>query len=267
MKPGIFQIRGQMGLARLLAVAVLLVALGAGLAMGERSRKGDLIISLDGNVLPLTLPRDRPAPIAIHLEGGLHRVGGGLLPRATRVELGLPAQGVLSTRGLPTCSQRRLRDTKPPEALTACRGALIGRGRLKAQVRIPQQDPFTISARLLAFNGRQGGRRAVILHGYAPSPPTVVVLPFYLSRRPGRFGLVLTANLPRALGPWPRFADFEMILNRRYSYRGKKRSYLSASCPIPPRNTAGFFSLAKMKLTFADGRRISTGIARSCRAR
>jgi hypothetical protein len=267
VKPALSQLRRGRGFSRLLAVAALLIVLGTGLAMGERSRKGDLIVALDGKISPLALPRDRPAPVAIHLAGGLNKVGGGLLPRVTQIELGLPAQGVLSTRGLPTCSQRRLRDTKPPEALAACREALIGRGRLGAQIHIPHQEPFTISARLLAFNGRQGGRRMVILHGYAANPPTVVVLPFYLSRQPGRFGLALTANLPRALGPWPRFADFEMTLNRRYSYRGKPRSYLSASCPIPPRNTAGFFSLAKMNLTLADGRRIGTGIARSCRAR
>ncbi len=267
MKPEIFQLRRRLSLPRLLAVAALLIALGSGLAMGERSRKGDLIIALNGEISPLALPRERPAPIAIHLEGGLREVGGGLLPRVTRIELGLPAQGVLSTRGLPTCSQRRLRDAKPPEALAACREALIGRGRLGAQIRVPHQEPFTISARMLAFNGRQGGRRLVILHGYAANPPTVVVLPFHLSRQPGRFGLVLTANLPRSLGPWPRFADFEMTLGRRWSYRGTPRSYLSASCPIPRRNTAGFFSLARMSLTIADGRRISTGIARSCRAR
>jgi len=252
---------------RLLAVSILLVSLGSGLAAGERSRKGDLIVSLDGAISPLALPRDRAAPIAVHLRGGLQRVGGELLPRVTRVELGLPAQGVLSTKGLPTCSQRLLRDAKPGEALAVCRTALIGRGRLEAQIRIPRQEPFTISARLLAFNGRAGKRRAAILHAYAPQPPTVVVLPFYVSRQPGRFGISLTANLPRALGPWPRFADFELTLTRRYLFQGERRSYLSASCPIPERNTAGFFSLAKMTLTLANGRGISTGIARSCRAR
>ena len=45
-----------------------------------------------------------------------------------------------------------------------------------------------------------------------------------------------------------------MTLSRRYSYRGRARSYLSASCPIPPRFTAGFFSFAKASFTLAGGR-------------
>jgi hypothetical protein len=250
-----------------LAALALLAGLGAALAQGERSQRGDLIVSLDGGLVPLKLPRDRPAPVAIHLEGGLQTADGSLLPRVTRIELGLPGQGVLSTRGLPTCSPGRLRNTKPPEALAACGPALVGRGRLEAQVVVPQQDPFTIRAHLLAFNGRVGGRRAILLHSFAASPPTVAVVPFLIRPGSGRFGTALVTDLPAALGPWPHFAHFEITLSRRYSYRGQSRSYLSASCPIPPRFTAGFFSFARTTLTLAGGRTVGTGIARGCRAR
>jgi hypothetical protein len=261
--PGRATARGLLTLAAL----ALLAALGAGLAQGERSQQGNLIVSLDGGLSPLRLPRDRPAPVAIHLEGGLQTADGSLLPRVTRIQLGLPGQGVLSTRGLPACSQRRLRNTRPPEALAACRPALIGRGRLEAEVVVPKQAPFTIQARLLAFNGRVGGHRAVLLHSFAADPPTVAVVPFLIQPGSGRFGTTLVADLPAALGPWPHFAHFEMTLSRRYAYRGRSRSYLSASCPIPPRFTAGFFSFARATLTLAGGRTIGTGIARGCRAR
>ncbi len=250
-----------------LAALALVCGLAASLARGERSQKGNLIVFLDGGLSPLKLPRDRPAPVAVHLKGGLQAADGKLLPRVTRIELGLPAQGIVSTRGLPTCSQRQLRNAKPPEALAACRAALVGHGRLDAQVKLPQQAPFTIHTRLLAFNGRVGGRRAVLLHAYAADPPTVAVLPVLLRQGSGRFGLTLVADLPRALGPWPRFADFDLTLSRRYSYRGERRSYLSASCPIPRRFTSGFFSFARAGLTLAGGREIGTSIARSCRGR
>lgn len=250
----------------MLGALALLAALGAALASGERTQRGNLIVSLDGGLAPLQLPRDVLAPVSIHLEGGLQTADRSLLPRVTRIELGLPAQGVLSTRGLPTCAQRRIRNAKPPEALAACRPALVGRGRLEAQVRVPNQAPFTIHTRLLAFNGRASGRRAVILHAFAASPPTVAVLPLVLRRGSGRFGLALVANLSPALGPWPHFAHFEITLSRRYSYRGRSRSYLSASCPVPPRFTGGLFSFAQAKLTLAGGRQLGTGIARGCRA-
>ncbi len=258
---------GRVAAAALAAAGLLLLWQGmGGLARGERTQHGNLIVTLDGALSPLKLPRDRPAPVTVRLGGGLQTADGSLLPRVTRVELGLPGEGVLSTRGLPRCSERQLRNATTEKALAACRGALVGSGRIEADVLLPNQDPFTIRAELLAFNGRAGGRRAVLLHSFAAQPPTVVVLPFVVERGTGRFGTALVADLPPSLGPWPHFARFEMTLSRRYLYRGRPRSYLSATCPIPPRFTAGFFSFARASYLLADGRRVSTAIARGCRA-
>jgi hypothetical protein len=250
-----------------LLAPLALFVLGPGLAQGERAQRGDLIVSLDGGLAPLKLPRDRAVPVAVRLEGGLRTDDRSPLPRVTRIELGLPGRAIISTRGLPICPQRLLRNAKPAEARVTCGAALIGHGVLEAQISVPSQDPFLLRARMLAFNGRVGGHRAVLLHAFTSNPPTVAVVPFLIRAGSGRFGTSLTANLSRALGPWPRFARFEMTLSRRYLFRGKPRSYLSASCPIPPRLTAGFFSLARVSLSLADGRRLGTGIARSCRAR
>jgi len=246
---------------------VLFAGVTATAASGERTQKGNLIVSLDGGLSPLALPRDRPAPVSVHLEGGLQTSDRAPLPRVTRIELGLPSQGVLSTRGLPRCPSRLLRNAKPPEALEACRDALVGKGRLEAQVALPNQGAFPVEAGVLAFNARIDGRRAVLLHAYTANPPTVSVLPLRLQRGGGRFGLAMVGNLSPALGPWPRLRHFDLTLFRRYSYGDSRRSYLSASCPIPKSFTAGFFSFAKVTFGLADGRRIGTGIARSCRAR
>jgi hypothetical protein len=256
------------GLAALLAAVALLAAALAGPAQGERKQRANVIVSLDGGVSPLRLPRGRPAPVALHLDGGLRTADGSLLPRVTTVQIALPTQGVLSTAGLPTCSSRRLRYARPPQALAACRPALVGRGTLEAKVLLPGQGPFTIHARLLFFNGRTGGgRRAVLLHAYAPTPPIVVVVPFVLRHLRGDFGAALVGRLPGALGPWPRFAHFEMTLGRRYRHRGRRRSFLSASCPIPPRFTAGFFGLARSTYTLVGGHHLGVEIVRGCRGR
>lgn len=259
----------RVGRGALLAMVVLagLGVMLAGLARAERNQRGNLIVSLDGGLAPLKLPRDRPAPVAVRLEGGLRTADGATLPRVTRVELGLPTPATLNTRGLPLCSPRRLRDATATEALDACRPALVGRGRLEADVLLPNQPPFAIRAGLLAFNGRVGGSKAVVLHAFAADPPTVVVLPFRVRSGAGRFGTTLVAELSPALGPWPHFAHFEVTLSRRYSYGGRERSYISASCPAPPRFTAGFFSFARTEFTLAGGRRLGTAITRGCRAR
>lgn len=238
----------------------------ATLAQGERSQYGTLIVSLDGRLSPLTLPRERSAPVAVGLRGRLQTADGSPLPRVTEVQLGLPQQGVLSTRGLPTCTRRELVATSSISALRICREALVGYGRVDLTVQLPHQKPFPVRTHLLAFNARIGKRRAVFLHVYTPRPPFSVVLPFALRRGSGRFGMTLAAKLP-VLGKWARVAEFEMTLSRRYAYRGHRRSYLSASCPIPRRFTAGFFSFARVAYRLAGGRQVSTAIARSCRAR
>jgi hypothetical protein len=251
-----------------LVLALLLAGgLAAAVAHGERSQRGNLIVSLDGHFSPLALPRDRPAPVAVQLRAGLETEDRSILPRVTKVELGIPGQGKITTRGLPTCTPRRIRDATTAKALEACGPALIGTGRMIAQVKIPNQPPFQVHARLLAFNGKVGDHRAVIVHGISTQPPTAVVLPFVIKLRPGRFGTVLVAHVPATLGPWPRFARFEMNLYRRYAYRGEQLSYLSAYCPIPKNVTAGFSSFAKATFTLDEGARISTEITRSCRAR
>jgi len=255
-----------MGAAAALA-ALTLVTGTAGRAIGEQTQRGDLVSSLDGELRPLTLPRDHPAPIAVHLEGRLRTASGALLPRVTKLEIGLPAQGVLSTRGLPVCPPRRIHDTRTGEALAACGPALVGRGRLDAVVALPNQGPFPVRARLLAFNSRIGKRRAVLLHAGSGDPPTSAVLPMLIRPGAGRFGTALVGRVSAALGPWPRLRRFEITLFRRYEYRGRQRSYLSASCPLPPALTAGFFSFARTSYGFAGGARIATGIARGCRAR
>jgi hypothetical protein len=254
------------GVAVLLGLA-LLATLGTGAALGERSQHGNLIVSLDGELSPLRLPRDRPAPVAVHLEGGLKTADGAALPRVTKIELGLPAQVVVDTRGFPSCGLRRLRDADPSRARALCGGALVGRGHLRAEVHLPNQDPFQLRASLLAFNGRdRTGHRAVILYAVAGRPPAVVALPLVFGPGDGRFGSVLKADLPPNLGLWPHVSNFELTLSRRVVSSHRRHSFLSASCPVPGNFTAGFFSFASVRFTLAGGRRVGTAIARGCRA-
>lgn len=254
----------------LLALALLAVPVltQAELAGGEQTQRGKVISYLSGELRPLLLPRERAAPIAVHFVGGLRTSDGSLLPRVTRIELGLAEQGVLTTRGLPLCDLRRLRHTRAGEALAACGPALVGRGHLLATVPLPgQEEPLTMRARLLAFNARVRGRRAILLHASSRNPPTSAVLPLWIARGSGRFGVSLVGQLEPALGPLPRLARFELTLGRRYRYRGEQKSYLGASCPLPPRFRAGFFSFARASYRFAGGGAMSTAIARGCRAR
>jgi hypothetical protein len=252
----------------LLVSAVALLVLMPGPAVGERTQRGNLIVAVNGNVSPLRLPRDHPAPVALSIDGRVRTADGSPLPRLTRISLSLAGHGLLFTRGLPVCPRARIRNADSRQALARCRSALVGRGELHAVAFIPHQDPFPIHSSLLAFNGRTArGGPAVWVHAFVGSPPASVVLPFVVRRGTGTLRTVLTMKVPRSVGTLPHLAGFQLILSRRFPYRGVPRSYLSAFCPAPKGFTAGFLSLARATYAFADGRRLHVEAVRSCRSR
>lgn len=244
------------------------LAIAAAPADGERTQRGNLIVAVNGGISPLRLPRNRPAPVAITLAGSIATADGSPLPRAQRIELALAGRGLLDTRGLAVCPRGRLRNADGRQALERCSGSLVGHGSLEAQVVVPHQAPIAVRGSLLAFNGRTAkGGRAVWVHVFAADPPVSIVLPFVVRRRPGGFRTALVATVPRSVGSLTHLAGFRITLARRFTYRGVRRSYISASCPVPPALTAGFLSFASATYSFADGRRLTVDAVRSCRAR
>ena len=252
----------------LLVGAALPLTLSAGRAGAERTQRGHLIVAVGGGISPLRLPRHRPAPVALRIGGRIQTDDGSPLPRIKRVRLAISGRGVLDTRGLPVCPRARLRTADNRQALARCGSALVGRGSLQAEVFVPHQAPFPIHSALLAFNGRTDhGGPAVWVHAFAGSPPISIVLPFLVHRRGRHLSTVLSATVPRSLGSLPHLAGFQITFDRRFRYRDRTRSYLSASCPVPSGFTAGFLAFAKATYSFADGRRLGIEAVRSCRAR
>jgi hypothetical protein len=227
-----------------------------------------VVVSLDGSIAPRSLPRHRPAPISVLLEGTVRGEGGKLPPRLDRIELAFGARGGLDATGLPRCPRSRLRNATRQQALARCGSALVGRGSLQAEVPLDPDRPLLADAGLLAFNGRAGGRPAVWVHAYSASPPVSFVLPFYLRRqRSGTFGILLRAPVAAALGRWPQLRGFQLRLGRGYRAGGERHSYLNASCPLPPRFHAFSVPFARATYSFAAGPTLSTTILRRCSVR
>jgi hypothetical protein len=252
-----------------LAAAVLaLLSLFSVQAGAERSQRGNLQVTLDGGITPKKLPRHIPAPVTVHLAGGVRTTDGSPIPRVNWIKLELAWRGELDTRGLPVCPQVRLRSTDSSQATEACRGSMVGDGRLYAEIFVPNQQPFGVKANLLAFNGKtKAGRPAVLVHAYTPDPPVSFIIPFTVRRNKGSFRTVLVSTIRRAVGPWPHVANFQIAISRHFNHHGSRHSYLSASCPVPKHFTEGFLSAARATYTFAGGKQLTTETVRSCQAR
>jgi hypothetical protein len=233
----------------------------------ERNANGSLIAFLEGGISPRTLPRTQKAPVALRIHGGIHTTQGIPLPRVKRVRLELAYKGELDTLGLPRCPRANLRAADIREALSICGSALVGRGHLYARIFLPYQLPFGLHADLLAFNGRTfQGHPSVWVLAYSPDPPVSFVLPFHVRRGQGAFPTVLVSDIPSNVGPWPHFAQFNIAISRQFRHAGQLHSYLSASCPLPPKFTSGLLSLARATFSIAEGPDLSVETVRTCRA-
>jgi hypothetical protein len=248
---------------------VAFALLGAGLAQAELSQDGNVRISFSGNFTPRSLPRGHLAPVTVEIRGAISTTDGSHPPAVQRVEVALNRNGKLTTQGLPECSGPLLQSTSTETALERCRPALVGRGSFGAEVELGGNGPVFATGKTLAFYGKSGGKRALFLHLYITTPVRATfVLPLTISqRRGGHFGTVLAAKIPSLAAGLGSVTKLDLTIGREYSYRGRPRSFLSASCPAPAGFTGVPFSLSRGSFYFAGGRKIDVTLSRDCRVR
>jgi len=252
----------------ILAALTLVVVLGSVAAQAEVRQVGNLRLSFSGGFAPHALPRERPAPITLDVSGAISTTDGTHPPALSRIEVGLNRNGHLSTVGLPACTTGDLQTTTTASALDRCRPALVGRGQFKAEFEFPGLGPVPSSGPILAFNGRQAGKPALLFHLYTANPARFTfVLPLTISRTKGRFGTILTGDIPKLASGLGSVSQIELKIGRNYTYKGQQRSYLSASCGAPPGFPGASFTLARGSFKFADGRTIAAPLSRTCKVR
>ena len=207
--------------------------------------------------------------MAVSLGGDLSTTDGSDLPRLRSLRIEINRGGRLEEEGLPTCPLSEIAVATSERAAAACRGALVGSGTFHANIVLRGQAPYPTTGKLLLFNGKSHGKAVLLGHIYASKPfATSFVITFKIATRPhGAYGTVLSASLPEALGNWGYVTGIEMKLSRRYSYKGKRRSYLSAGCPAPKGLSTAPFPLIKASFGFDGGRKLSSTLNRSCRVR
>jgi len=79
-----------------------------------------------------------------------------------------------------------------------------------------------------------------------------------------RYGTVVTVEFAMALGNWGHVIGIEMRFGRRYSYRGKRRSLISAGCPASKGFPGAVFTLARATFSFSGGKTLTATLTRSC---
>jgi hypothetical protein len=252
-----------------MALAVVLVVLGAGLARAEIEQKGNLRVAVSGKLVPHSLPRTGMAPVSVSVSGQISTTDETEPPHLRKLTIEINHHGQLDSTGLPICEIDKIQPASNGRALAGCRKSLVGEGKFVGTLALPGQEaPYPIAGRLLVFNGKKHGKPVLLGHIFTPKPfPTSFVLTFEISsQRHGPFGTTLTANITKALGNKRNLTGLEMKLSRRYSYRGVSRSYISAGCPAPKGVHAVSFPFARTSFAFA-GTTLTSTLERSCGVR
>ena len=253
------------------ALATLLIACLAlaSLTQAEVSQQGNLRVTYNGAISPTKLPREGSAPVRVKVSAAVSSTKAGRNPpQLQTIAIAINRHGILDSTGLPVCELREIQPSTTAKALEECRASLVGAGSFEAKVLLPQQSPFPSAGKLHAYNGTYKGKPAILAHVYGTDPaPTSFTLPFVIKRSQGAFATTLTTNLPQVTSEWGYVTGLSLDLHRTYRYRGKARSYLSASCPAPKGFPGASFSFAKVSFGFKGRSLAPPPLQRACKAR
>ncbi len=232
-------------------------------------QRGTLRVTTTGAISPQRLPRTGVAPIAVSVAGQISTTDESQPPQLMALRIEINRHGHLDYTGLPTCPYPKIQTASSQRAMSACRGALVGKGSFQANIVLSGQEPYPTDGKLLVFNGEKHGKPVLYGHIYSARPfATSFVIVFAIKRlKRGAYGTALSADLPKALGNWGYVTAIQMRLARRYGYEGKSHSYLSSGCPAPEGFSRIAFPLARTSFSFAGTGELTSTLTRECRAR
>jgi hypothetical protein len=232
-------------------------------------QEGNLRLSLEGKLSPKRLPRKGQAPIAVTVGWGISTTDESPVPTLKKLGIEINRKGSFDATGLPVCPIAKIQPASTQRALANCRSSLVGQGSFSADVALREQEAYETTGRLLVFNGERHHKPVLLGQIYAPHPfATSFVIPFEVKKiSKGSYGTALEATLPKAIAAWGNLTGIKMTLSRRYSYQGKRRSYVSGGCPAPKGFSKALFPLARASFAFKGGTELDSTLTGTCRAK
>ena len=242
--------------------ALILIAV-APAAYALRLRAGDILITADGGFAPKALPKHEDAPITLHGGGKISTISGNLPPILRTITIEFDRHGSVETTGLPVCTASQLQSTTVAAARRICPGAIVGEGFGHAIVKFPEQAPIPVSSPITLFNGpRKHGDPTVFAHAYTTVPvATTFVVPIVIETiHDGIYGYRTEATIPKIAGGAGVPISGSLKIGRKWSYKGRRYSYVNARCEIGRLQAKGEF-------TFSDGTFLTGTFFRPCSVR
>jgi hypothetical protein len=234
--------------ATAVATGLALFVAGTALAKPKVVQVGNLFFKDEGGISPTRLPKHRQAPISATIKDEIGTLDGSHPPALRTVIADFDKTIQVNAKGLPSCKEGQLVARSTAAAKIACTDAIVGSGEGEVEVAFPEQKPFSAKGPIVLFNGGvHGGTTLLLIYTYVAVPaPTAVIATVKITRiHRGGFGLHVVAQIPKIAGGFGSPVRYKITVGRTFTYKGKKESYLTASCP-----TGHYF--AEGKVQFSD---------------
>jgi hypothetical protein len=242
------------------AAGLTLLVAAAALAKPKVVRVGNLFFKDDGGISPTRLPRHESAPVSAIIKDEIGTLDGSHPPAIESVIAYFDKTIQVNAKGLPVCKEAELVARSTASAKKACPDAIVGSGEGEVEVAFPEQAPFSAKGPIVLFNGGvHGDTTLLLIHAYVavPAPTAVIATVEITPVHRGPFGLHVVAEIPKIAGGFGSPVSYRITLGRSFAYKGRKQSYLSASCPT------GHY-LAEGKIQFFDGTLLKLSHALPC---
>jgi hypothetical protein len=242
------------------ALIALVVASFAFAAADTKVRAGNLEVIIDGKsgVVPKALSKTKYTPIKFIAAGSVKSLDpANPQPAALKEVLLSTKNAAVNVKGYPTCTSGELqsRDTKTVKSI--CGDAIIGTGKTTVSVKFEEQAPIPANSPLLVLNGgTSGGTTTFYIHAYLTQPIVTAIVTTVKIKKAGS-GLKTVTTVPRIAGGNGAVKSFELAIDKKYTYKGKKVSVLSAKC-------VGGKITADVQAKFYDGPSVKAQVLRTC---
>lgn len=224
------------------AAGLALIVVASASAKPHVIRAGNLFLKDDGGIFPSRLPRHSQMPISARIDAEIGTTDGSHPPAVRTLNIDFDKSIEVNAKGLPLCRESQLVARSTATAKRACPDAIVGSGEGEVEVAFPEQKPFAAKGPIVLFNGGvHGGTTLLFVHAYVAVPaPTAVIATVKISRIDrGHYGIHTVSQVPVIAGGAGSVIRFKLAIGRKFTYKGKEESYLTASCPTGHYYTEG----------------------------
>jgi hypothetical protein len=249
------------------AAAVAAVALAATVAAAAVTAGNGSSVTATAAISPNKLSKSTYTPINLRVGTKIVAAGVPTDDPVSSLEIDFDKNGKLSTKGLPTCNPKLLEAKAEREALEECGDSVVGHGKAGGVFvgRDEEGNPLPavpLDGKIIVFNGvPQGGKPTLLMYALFENPvPLSLVVPGVVSNyRKQGFGSRLQISLPTLFGGGGALNSFSVSIGKRFTFKHKKQSLVSAKCPGSKKLKAS------VTVTFRSGTKAVIPMQQSCK--